>query len=128
MEINITKTYYFIHVVLILIQFYQHCIAMQLEQCNEKICISLPDDYNNLIRPYINETNQINLWINHLKILKVNDYDSTITLSLTLSVTWKEPRLIAPKEGKIVFTPKRAPCGHTKFRESAPIDNIFWVF
>ena len=82
-----------------------------MEQCNGKICISLPDDYNNLIRPYLNETNQINLWINHLKILKVNDYDSTITLSLTLSVTWKEPRLTAPKEGKIVFTPKPTPCG-----------------
>ena len=48
--------------------------------CFEDICI--PENYDKLIRPLLNTTNEILVDISKLKILKVDDFECTIKLSL----------------------------------------------
>ena len=42
-------------------------------KCIEDICI--PSDYNHLVRPLLNRTNNIQVDLRDIKILKVNDMD-----------------------------------------------------
>ena len=62
--------------------------------CFEDICI--PENYDKLIRPLLNTTNEILVDISKLKILKVDDFECTIKLSLWFYLTWSEPRLMLP--------------------------------
>ena len=76
------------------------CLFMQLfpesiandKICKENVCI-LPD-YQKSRLPIINGTNNISISFVKPQIMKVNDYDSTITLKLGIDVLWQEPRLI----------------------------------
>ena len=71
------------------------CIPVHSSQtCFEDICI--PENYDKLIRPLLNATNDILVDISKLKILKVDDFECTIKLSLWFYLTWSEPRLILP--------------------------------
>ena len=46
----------------------------------------------------MNETNEVRVDFSSVKILKVDDLECKITLSFALYLTWREPRLIIPKE------------------------------
>ena len=81
--------------VIILIPNYFQCVySISNLTCVEEICI--PADYNGMTRPLLNTTNDILVDISKLQILRVDDYDCTITLWLWFYLTWAEPRLIIP--------------------------------
>ena len=67
---------------LVIIDLSCNCSAFKICTAEGNLCI--PSGYNKLIRPHLNQTTEIGIDINDLKILKINDYDCTITLSLTL--------------------------------------------
>ena len=48
------------------------------------------------VRPFLNKTNDVNVGFHHLQILKVDDFDCTITMSLLTTFRWIEPRIIGP--------------------------------
>ena len=78
----------------ITIPFLKRVSSISNQTCFEDICI--PDNYDKLIRPLLNTTNDILVDISKLKILKVDDFECTIKLSLWFYLTWSEPRLILP--------------------------------
>ena len=59
--------------------------------CFGPVCI--PESYDKTILPFQNETNYINVGFSYIRILKVDDEESTITLRLTLDMNWMDPRL-----------------------------------
>ena len=76
------------------LHFYDGLLA--LGKCIEDICI--PSDYNRRIRPLLNETNDVQVDLTNIKILNINDFDCSITLSIWLYLKWIDPRLIVPEE------------------------------
>ena len=70
---------------------FSECIAND-KICKENVCI-LPD-YQKSRLPIINGTTDIRVSLVNPQIMKVNDYDCTITLKLGIDVMWQEPRLI----------------------------------
>ena len=65
-----------------------------LERCSGKICIH--SDYDRLILPLRNLTNNVEIGIYDLKILKIDDNKGIIKTSFWFIIRWNEPRLIAP--------------------------------
>ena len=59
---------------------------------DEGLCI--PFNYAKSVRPHLNQPNNILVQLNKLKVIKVSDFDSTIKLSLELSLEWKDARII----------------------------------
>ena len=76
-------------------QFF-HIVLSNEQYCVEGVCI--PANYSRLTRPMIDSTNQIQVDFANMKILKVDDQECTITVSLWIYLTWVEPRLIIPNE------------------------------
>ena len=70
----------------------KECSAASSEKCSGKICI--PSDYDRLILPNPNETNNIDIEIHRFKVLKVSDKNSIIKTSFWFIMKWHEPRLI----------------------------------
>ena len=60
-------------------------------KCIGPVCT--PDSYDKTILPFQNKTNHIDVGFQYIKILKVDDEESTITLSLQLFFIWMDPRL-----------------------------------
>ena len=56
--------------------------------------LCIPLNYAKSVRPYLNQTNNIFVQLKKLKVIKVSDFDSTIKLSLELSLEWKDSRII----------------------------------
>ena len=92
MSIIIMKMYFS---VFLTCQFFQFVLSNE-EYCVEGVCI--PANYSRLTRPYTDSTNQIQVDFANMKILKVDDHECTITVSLWIYLTWVEPRLIVPNE------------------------------
>ena len=61
------------------------------DQCIGQVCI--PENYTNTVLPFQNQTNNIQFDFEEVRILKVNDHEYIITLSLLLNMRWIEPRL-----------------------------------
>ena len=59
--------------------------------CIGHVCI--PDNYDMTILPLQNEINQINISFINIRVIKVDDDESTITLSLWLQMYWRDSRL-----------------------------------
>ena len=70
----------------------QMCIGALIENCIDDICI--PSNYNRHVRPILNETNDIQVDLTNIKILKVDDKDCTVTISIWLYLKWIDPRLL----------------------------------
>ena len=60
-------------------------------KCKSRVCI--PDNYDKTIEPFQNEITNISVQFSEIKVVKVDDEESTITLSLSLSLIWMDPRL-----------------------------------
>ena len=60
-------------------------------KCISHVCI--PDNYDKTIEPFQNEITNISVQYSEIKVVKVDDEESTITLSLSLSLIWMDPRL-----------------------------------
>ena len=54
-------------------------------KCIEDICI--PSDYNHLVRPLLNQTNNIQVDLRDIKILKVNDIGKNTLVRINYLVT-----------------------------------------
>ena len=63
--------------------------------CTDSIC--LPENYKKDEAPYKNKPCTIETTFNFIRVLKVNDKDSTITLSLELNLKWRDNRLMFEK-------------------------------
>ena len=61
------------------------------DQCVGLVCI--PENYSKIVLPFQNQTNDIQVDFDMVRILKVNDHEYTITLLLILNMEWIEPRL-----------------------------------
>ena len=62
------------------------------KQCSNNVCI--PPDYEKVNPPFLNETNWMEeIVLNKINILKVDDIEQMISLTLEIYLTWKEPRL-----------------------------------
>ena len=61
------------------------------DQCIGLVCI--PENYSKTVLPFQNQTNDIQVDFEMVRILKVSDHDYTITLLLILNMQWVEPRL-----------------------------------
>ena len=61
------------------------------DQCIGLVCI--PENYSNTVLPFQNQTNDIQVDFEMVRILKVSDHEYTITLLLILNMQWIEPRL-----------------------------------
>ena len=66
-------------------------LAKANSNCFGPVCI--PDSYDKTILPFHNETNYINVGFSYIRILQVDDEESTISLRLTLDMDWMDPRL-----------------------------------
>ena len=64
--------------------------------CSDSIC--LPENYNRDVSPSVNGPCIIEASFNFIRILKVYDKESTITLSLELNLKWRDDRLIFLKD------------------------------
>ena len=77
--------------------------------CVGHVCI--PKSYDMTILPLQNEINQIDINFINIRIIKVDDEESTITLSLWLQMYWKDSRLIVKSHSEdssrnnLTFTP-----------------------
>ena len=61
------------------------------EKCSgEDVCIQL--DYDRLSLPKTNETNDIQMKVLDMNILKVNDNECIVKASFWLNIVWHEPR------------------------------------
>ena len=60
-------------------------------KCIGPVCA--PESYDKTILPFQNKTNYIDVGFRYIRILKVDDEESTITLSLWLYFMWMDPRL-----------------------------------
>ena len=83
-------------VVIILLGIFKICLAYENNSteylnCFRKICI--PSDYDNLSTPITVVPTQINVDFFYLQLLKIDDYDCTITVKFLLQLHWVEPRL-----------------------------------
>ena len=70
-------------------------VSICQKSCSDSICV--PEDYKKDVTPSINKPCTIEANFNFIRILKVNDRDSTITLSLELNLKWRDDRLIFSK-------------------------------
>ena len=62
------------------------------KQCSNNVCI--PPDYEKANPPFLNETNWMEeIVLSKINILKVDDIEQMISLTLEIYLTWKEPRL-----------------------------------
>ena len=61
------------------------------DQCVGLVCI--PENYSKSVLPFQNQTNDIQVDFQLVRILKVSDHEYTITLLLQLDMRWIEPRL-----------------------------------
>ena len=62
------------------------------EKCFGVVCI--PDNYSNSVPPFQkNSVLNIDVDFLQIKILNVNDFQSSVTLLLKLWLSWNEPRL-----------------------------------
>ena len=81
--------------VVTLLSIYKICIAYENNSeylsCFRKICI--PSDYDSLLTPITVEPTPIRVDFFYLQLLKVDDYDCTITVKFLLQLYWREPRL-----------------------------------
>ena len=80
--------------VIILLSIYKICLAYENGSeynCFRKICI--PSDYDSLLTPITEEPTPINVNFFYLQLLKIDDYDCTITVKFLLELRWVEPRL-----------------------------------
>ena len=82
----------FIQVILLLLHYLVFYFTYATKQCTGDVCI--PSDYDKLLPPLLNETNEIHVSFNRIRILNVDDYECTITLKFELFLSWLEPRLI----------------------------------
>ena len=92
---NFIMNNFLLFAIILIPNYFQCALSISNQTCVEEICI--PADYDGLTRPLLNTTNNILVDISKLQILKVNDYDCTITLWLWFYLTWDEPRLIIPQ-------------------------------
>ena len=60
------------------------------EICSEEICI--PANYSKSSLPKKDKVNEIVL-ILYIQIIDVNDFKSTITMNLKMSLLWEDPRV-----------------------------------
>ena len=60
-------------------------------KCISRVCI--PDNYDKTIEPFQNEITNISVQYSEIKVVKVDDEESSITLSLNLNLIWMDPRL-----------------------------------
>ena len=70
---------------------YENTNSTEYLNCFRKICI--PSDYDNLSTPITVVPTQINVDFFYLQLLKIDDYDCTITVKFLLQLHWVEPRL-----------------------------------
>ena len=77
------------------------CIGNTTTKCIEEVCV--PADYNHLVRPLLNDTNLIHVDFRDLKILKVDDHESTIAISSSIWLSWIEPRIMVTSEVPDIF-------------------------
>ena len=61
------------------------------EICSEEICI--PANYSKSIMPKKDNVNEIVLILTDIQIIDVNDFKSTITMNLKMSLFWEDPRI-----------------------------------
>ena len=83
------------------------------EKCIGGVCI--PDNYSNSVPPFQNNS-VLNIDVDFLqiKILNVNDFQSSVTLLFKLWLTWNEPRLtIHPMANELIQVGHIAVRGHT---------------
>ena len=83
-------------VAIILLGIFKICLAYdnnstEYLNCFRKICI--PSDYDSLLTPITVEPTPIRVDFFYLQLLKVDDYDCTITVKFLLQLYWREPRL-----------------------------------
>ena len=72
------------------------------EKCIGVVC--LPDNYSNSVPPFQNNSVlDIDVDFIQIKILNVNDFQSSVTLLFKLWLTWNEPRLtIHPMANELI--------------------------
>ena len=61
------------------------------DQCVGLVCI--PENYSSTVLPFQNQTNNITVDFELIRILKVDDHEYTITLLFQQNMQWIEPRL-----------------------------------
>ena len=61
------------------------------EICSEEICI--PANYSKSSLPKKDKVNEIVLILTDIQIIDVNDFKSTITMNLKMSLFWEDPRV-----------------------------------
>ena len=61
------------------------------DQCIGQVCI--PENYSNTVLPFQDQTNNITVDFELVRILKVDDHEYTITLLFQQIMQWIEPRL-----------------------------------
>ena len=61
------------------------------EICSEEICI--PANYSKSSLPKKDKVNEIVLILTDIQIIDVNDFKSTITMNLKMSLLWEDPRV-----------------------------------
>ena len=75
----------------------ENTLATNSSICFNKV-LCIPSNYSKSVRPYLTQPNNILVQLNKLKVIKVSDFDSTIKLSLELSLQWKDTRIIISEE------------------------------
>ena len=72
------------------------------EKCTGVVC--LPDNYSNSVPPFQNNSVlDIDVDFIQIKILNVNDFQSSVTILLKLWLSWNEPRLtIHPTANELI--------------------------
>ena len=72
------------------------------EKCTGVVC--LPDNYSNSVPPFQNNSVlDVDVDFIQIKILNVNDFQSSVTLLFKLWLTWNEPRLsIHPMANELI--------------------------
>ena len=88
--------------------------------CIGHVCI--PKSYDMTILPLQNEINQIDINFINIRIIKVDDEESTITLSLWLQMYWKDSRLIVKSHSE-----DSSRNNHTFTPLNSAIINRIWV-
>ena len=80
-------------IISLLVQFYctQASVNKSEAQCSGQVCI--PVDYEKVDPPFLNGLNWMNIEFDNIQIQKVDDIEKTISLSLEIYLSWKEPRL-----------------------------------
>ena len=109
-----------LYLIILFIQF--HCGKAHADKfkkhCSNNVCI--PPDYETANPPFLNKTNWMEeIVFSKIKILKVDDIEQMISLTLEIYLSWKEPRL------EVNLTSKKSEYDYFSLEKS--FQNKLWI-